>query len=567
MRGLERNRRLRNRTALRVYIREAMTFRDTFKPLAALAAPAALAGAFATSLLATGCTSILGDFSSAKGDASVSDDGGSDSATSDSTTVDGCTGSSCVDSGKSKGAPCTSDGECATGHCADKVCCESACSGTCESCNLTAGPPGTCAPIPANTDPDKECVSVPIVDAGLVEASPTDASAEGGEAGEGGPAADAGDGATPEASTDGATDAAGQEAAPPIYPPEAGVTTDDTKCVGSCDGNRACKYPDNATSCGTKWCNVAPGANGSGKLARMACDSTGHCTATALDQCMYYVCPAGDSACGTMCTSPSDCLPSSYCNTTGATGMCVPRLGNGVQCALDNQCHSNHCVSGVCCSDACNFPGGTCTATGAVGECKCSVDCGDGGTCQLFYRDADGDGFGDFLGATNGHSMVACAGSPPTGYVADNTDCNDNDANVFPTQTAYFGSPSTGTPLSGWDYNCDGMVEKSVPEYPGGSCQFCQGTAPACSESATCATAGQYAGFGCSSHYRFGFCNPITHICTVGGYYCGYDRNSAFEQTVNCGAYAPEYTCGTCSTTTAGTTATVSSASVQQQCH
>jgi hypothetical protein len=409
-------------------------------------------------------------------------------------------------------------------------------------------------------------VTLPVVDAGVPEASATDA---GIEAGEGGEAGASSDGATSEASiADAATDggdATAVEAGPPIYVPEAGVTTDDTKCAGSCNGHRACQYPDTATKCGTEWCNT-PDTTPGAQLAHMACDGTGHCTSTALVNCTNYACPAGTAACGTTCTSPSDCLKNAFCYSSGATSMCLPRLGNGVNCTLDNQCKSSHCVSGVCCSSDCNVPGGTCTSSGAVGECKCSVNCGDGGTCQLFYRDGDGDGFGDYLGATNGHSQVGCAGSPPAGYVADNTDCNDNDLNVFPGQTAYFGTASTGTPLSGWDYNCDGTVEKSVPEYPGMACEFCGGTAPSsCAPTSACASSGTAAGFGCSSHYRFGFCNPLTHICTLGGYYCGYDRSAAFEATVNCGASGALYTCGTC--TTANGFPTVSSSSQQQQCH
>jgi hypothetical protein len=406
-------------------------------------------------------------------------------------------------------------------------------------------------------------VTLPVVDSGVPEAGATDA---GTEAGEGGEAGATSDGATSEASiADAATDGAAVEAGPTIYVPEAGVTTDDTKCAGSCNGHRACQYPDNGTKCGTEWCNT-PDTTPAAQLAHMACDGTGHCTSTALVNCTNYACPASTAACGTTCTSQSDCLKSSFCYSSGATSMCLPRLGNGVNCTLDNQCKSTHCVSGVCCSSDCNVPGGTCTSTGAVGECKCSVNCGDGGTCQLFYRDGDGDGFGDYLGATDGHSQVGCSGSPPPGYVADNTDCNDNDLNVFPGQTAYFGTASTGTPLSGWDYNCDGTVEKSVPEYPGMACEFCGGTAPSsCAPTSACASSGTAAGFGCSSHYRFGFCNPLTHICTLGGYYCGYDRSAAFEATVNCGASGALYTCGTC--TTANGFPTVSSSSQQQQCH
>ena len=101
-------------------------------------------------------------------------------------------------------------------------------------------------------------------------------------------------------------------------------------------------------------------------------------------------------------------------------------------------------------------------------------DCGAGVACQIFYPDADGDGYGDKNGvARHQHGQGGCAGSaPPAGFVADNTDCDDEDANVHPGQTGYFGTASNGTGT--FDYDCDGTLEKEFPEYPGASCTFCR---------------------------------------------------------------------------------------------
>ena len=69
-------------------------------------------------------------------------------------------GMACDGSGtcKSKnGQPCAAAVDCASGFCADGVCCDSACAETCASCNQ-AGRAGQCAPYPAGTDPQNECL-------------------------------------------------------------------------------------------------------------------------------------------------------------------------------------------------------------------------------------------------------------------------------------------------------------------------------------------------------------------------------------------------------------------------
>ncbi len=60
----------------------------------------------------------------------------------------------------------------------------------------------------------------------------------------------------------------------------------------------------------------------------------------------------------------------------------------------------------------------------AFDSCKKKDDC----TEQTWYRDADGDGFGN-PNSTN----LAC--EQPEGYVLNNTDFNDNSASAYPGAT------------------------------------------------------------------------------------------------------------------------------------
>jgi len=71
-------------------------------------------------------------------------------------------------------------------------------------------------------------------------------------------------------------------------------------------------------------------------------------------------------------------------------------------------------------------PGATEIVNGIDDNCNGMTD----ETGITYYRDMDGDGFGD-----PNNSMLA--GSPPIGYVLDNTDCNDNNALEKPGQTWY----------------------------------------------------------------------------------------------------------------------------------
>lgn len=84
-------------------------------------------------------------------------------------------------------------------------------------------------------------------------------------------------------------------------------------------------------------------------------------------------------------------------------------------------------------------------AAGACGAC----------TKITFYRDIDGDSYGD-----SGAKLEAC--TPPSGYVTNDTDCDDSDREAHPTQTEFFTRPTLGS--QSFDFDCNNVEEKQLTE-------------------------------------------------------------------------------------------------------
>ncbi len=76
-------------------------------------------------------------------------------------------------------------------------------------------------------------------------------------------------------------------------------------------------------------------------------------------------------------------------------------------------------------TNAAKFPGNPEVCDGLDNDCDGTVDDNPVSGGALYYRDADGDGYGN-------PSLSVRACSLPSGYVADNTDCNDNLAYAYP---------------------------------------------------------------------------------------------------------------------------------------
>ena len=93
--------------------------------------------------------------------------------------------------------------------------------------------------------------------------------------------------------------------------------------------------------------------------------------------------------------------------------------------------------------DADTFPGAAERCDGADNDCDGTID---EDIVSRWYADADGDGFGDGASASD-----VC--DPPSGYVADDTDCNDLLADTFPGATEICDSV---------DNDCDGVADDSV---------------------------------------------------------------------------------------------------------
>jgi hypothetical protein len=466
---------------------------------------------------------------------------------------------------KGLGAKCTASSECGSGFCTDNVCCESACTDTCASCALkdTAG---LCTGYAAGTDPDKECV-------GFTMTTGTGTGGGAGKSGAGGAGGAKTDASVPmDASTSDA------EA---INPPDGGIVAMASTCGGTCNGMKACGFAMSGTSCGTAFCNTRK------DVASPVCDGKGSCAISLGDCSGGYACNFGGKppACRTNCSANADCLTGYYCN--GTSNACVPTKTDSLTCQTDAECLHNHCVSGICCNTACASPN-TCNDSGSAGTCKCpNVSCNAGVSCAVFYPDVDGDGFGDNKATIDNKSAVAgCADAPPKGYVADDTDCDDKDANAFPGQTAYFSTVSAGT--GSFDYDCDGVFEKGLPEYPGAACSFCpDGCTVACSatSSSTCGAANTKASLNCTKSEGV-LCSilvlqpsiestseisaavispPITKLPPVccG---CASSDEAGFTAHVACGQAGTYVTCGACTASMGGVVGT-SNSSVKQTCH
>lgn len=135
---------------------------------------------------------------------------------------------------------------------------------------------------------------------------------------------------------------------------------------------------------------------------------------------------------GVLTTYYADADGDEYGDANESVSSCTPIAGY----VTDNtDCDDNDAAINPAATEACN---------GIDDNCNGSID--DGLVFTTYYADADQDSFGD---ASN--SVSSCA--PVSGYVEDNTDCNDNNAAINPSATEV---------CNYLDDNCDGNIDEGL---------------------------------------------------------------------------------------------------------
>jgi hypothetical protein len=228
-----------------------------------------------------------------------------------------------------------------------------------------------------------------------------------------------------------------------------------------CDGDTDDADASIDTSTGSTWYADTDGDGyGDAASTTAACDEpSGHVAdATDCDDTDAAVNPAASEVCNELdddCDGDIDDDDSSLDTSTAATWYAdTDSDGYGDAAATTLACDmpSGTVADATDCDDTdaaispaarevCNELDDDCD--GDIDDDDSSLDTSTGST---WYRDADGDGYGD---ATM--SRMAC--DPPSGGVADATDCDDGDAAINPGGTES---------CDGVDEDCDGSIDEGV---------------------------------------------------------------------------------------------------------
>jgi hypothetical protein len=134
---------------------------------------------------------------------------------------------------------------------------------------------------------------------------------------------------------------------------------------GGCNGAGACRRHPSGTVCAAASCS------GSTLTGASRCNGQGACVAAASSDCGRYLCSG--AACGTSCSSSSQCKAGSVCAAPACVAPCSPESNGGFCARLGKTCGS------VTASDNC---GASRTVT-SCGTCAAPQTCGGAGTANV----------------------------------------------------------------------------------------------------------------------------------------------------------------------------------------
>jgi len=164
--------------------------------------------------------------------------------------------------------------------------------------------------------------------------------------------------------------------------------------------------------------------------------------------------PAGYS------TNNSDCAPDDN-NKWQSNSLFIDSDGDGYDAGTAVVCYGSSVPTGFRTSSLGNDCNDNASAInpGATEICGNGIDDNCNGSTDencityTWYRDSDGDGYG-----TASLSTTTFVNTAPSGYVSNNTDCNDASAAV---------NPAAAEICNGIDDNCDGTIDNGTPALPG----------------------------------------------------------------------------------------------------